>query len=556
MAAVTRETVEHPLQPGGSFGLPDVTTDSVTTNPLDPGGGNTITEVIQALGAQYYWRLSESNPGPFANSGTDSTQLVKRASISDIYSRAWGPTRGEPREFAVWQTSDQSVLTFSGGGGIAASGWTTGAFHLWIFMADIVDNTENFVMSQTMQNNSGLHGSLVVSNTGVLTFEVTSNDNPRIFASTAAGTIQPMQWYQIVGVQRGDGTGLHIYVDGVDATSTSGTAGSATVDSFFDDILGGFTGPVFGVGTQFTTFPSSGPSRKGVALPAVFRNISLSDADVLTLFNAVNRSGTPEDYMEVFESLLVDQDLRYWWNGIMDGSGNQRAFDLGYEDLNGNFQLSGSGMFTAPSSPNNLVSDGPNTAYDVYESVYGSNNPTLFTLTGDFRGGDSATAGTINAWVSINSIAAGERIFFAPGQNAVTRGLEMGVDGARLFCRVFNPSPTNLLQRIVSVTGPLLVAGGTVYMLTATQDGSQLRIYIDGVEVTGSDVDETIAGTATAGSWMSFIGSPAAWAPRWGGIAGSQSVDNWSPNGLRTFAFSQKALTPVQVAELYAAGEP
>ena len=148
---------------------------------------------------------------------------------------------------------------------------------------------------------------------------------------SAAGAIVPGTPYVLMGVQRADATGMHIFINGVDATVSATQGGGAGVDDYIDQIQSGFTASDLAVGAAPNTFGGAG---NVTGTPGVWVNTALTDQQIADLFTATGGlEQTPSDYFETLAKVCANEYRNYigGWNLPLPGT---RALQLG-NDIGG-----------------------------------------------------------------------------------------------------------------------------------------------------------------------------------------------------------------------------
>ena len=540
--------------------------DLIYTFTAENPGENEGESAVFSLNPSHYWPMRE-RIGPVWRDLAGLTPLDLSAQVGQAFNdynvALPGPTRGSPREPCCWfaRSGERYAINTTG---VAVNGWTTGVISMWVWCNEIITQAETTFYAQQSNNNSGLWGGLGVTSAGVPFAEVTWNNNPRIRRDAVGGTdINDGKWHHLCCIQRADGMGLRLFVDGVDVSGAQTLAGIATTDSWFDDV---FTSP----SNQDITIPGLDGfqhRRTAVAQVSVWRNRVITDSDVLAIFNATNKAALqdPVDYMDAVQKLVIDPaplSFKYWLFSGQQNDGDMIP-DQGYIE-NASFDdfSRQSGFQTAPSGVGEVAAY-PISGYNARRAFnYGSNEPTLFTGLGDFRSRTPANddTATINIWCKVNDIGIvpqTQRLYFGLGQTT-QRFVNCGIEADRLFCEVSFNSGVDSYRRQVDVLAAqqFRVQVGNWYMLTVTQrsDGTGFHLYVNGVLVTDSDATDVFSGAGGLDYWLRDIGGESQWNLRIGGRQGSQSIDNFEPNLLSEWIYTENPLSDADVLALYNAG--
>ncbi len=498
---------------------------------------NTWEATLSALAPDHDWKIDEAS-GTFADQGSPGGFTMSEDESGSMWRQGAGMIRGTPREYALWTSSDadEPRLTHgAGSGGIVASGITTGT---WGIIAMVLDDTEAsaVLLAQTYDTDTrGLWIEIDVS-TGVVTFNL-QNFNGVNTGSSAAGVIELGKPYFICGVQRADGNGMRIYVNGVDETDSQTSSGPYTADTFLDGMFGGASEEYLTINGRAQ---GSDSSRMCLQRPFIFNNTALSDANILALYNAANLDGSPTDYYETLHDLMEQTQWYSWiggWVTLANGGVERMPVGphIGAEE-------SGASGFQTPPSALNVSDSSVVSAYPGWRQEFGSNDP-VFAEAGGTNIDSAATTGTINVMILLDVAAdTVEYPMFAVGDanndSFVQFGLVGSTFGASVKFRVENFA--SFFQR---VGDDFYTPSGQFMMITAVQIAGGLNLYVDGEAVTGTDSSNVFDDTA----WFSDLINTSK--SRWGGSP--TGADNFSTNDMLQLLVMEKALSAAEVSELW-----
>ncbi len=503
---------------------------------------NTALATLQALNPDHYWQLDESS-GSFVDSG-DVGGFDFSTVDADTYREGPGIPNGLPAVNAMWGGGfEQSTPNIYNGSTSWAVGTSTIVIGAWIRL--LADNSAGIILGDNL-NNAGIWSGLWIDDNRALLMTSRGNsDSVKIEAKSADGAIAVGVAYFVCGVQRGDGNGLRIYINGVDVTDTQSNVG-VTVDAWDNETKNGAWTPTrIGIRNQRSYASGTPPGAYQVSLPFLFIDSVISDAQILSLATAGNISGSFQDYADAVFATIgnFETEVYYWF--LMARTTTAGTDPLGTPRnklMNVAFPVARYAEDTDIVSP-----------FNYEKAVYAATSDTMADGSGtNLIDVDTPSVGTINVIVKVITALNGTSyLVFSWGSGGVGgQNVDVGVDGSALgysiFIDIYTGGGTNRYQlREVARFFP----GTDVHMFTFVQDGTALKMYIDG-EL--ENPTPTQAGVFDATSWFDDV-EPSTTNPvtRWGGVAGSATVEPWTPNELIDTFVTEKALSADEVKAIW-----
>jgi len=353
-----------------------------------------------------------------------------------------------------------------------------------------IRNTSNGLMPYLLsaQNNSGTKFRFLINQSSDNTYKIIySNDD--IVANT---------WYHVVGIA--DGSNIKMYVNGFLQTDQTAYDGTITSPTQNFNIGRQPSNPLYYLGGQLSNI-------------SVF-NTGLQESDVETLYN----NGAPGD--------ISSLSPLGWWklNGIEDilNGSSWTIKDYGSGSNNG----TSVGIMTSA----NLVQSNLNstTPYSNYSIKF--NGSTQYFGDGDLNGGvfNGATSLSISQWMTIDpgeTTSIGAANWEGSGKYQYLTRWRSASGGFDFYLRV---SAVSTFARFTTTITP-----GAWYHVVGTWDGSNTRIYVNGVAGTPM----TAAGTLDVSTGENFIG---------------KYLNNRADGLMSNFAYwYNKELTQQEVLEVY-----
>jgi len=292
---------------------------------------------------------------------------------------------------------------------------------------------------------------LIVDTAGTLYLTKTGTAN--ICSNLSAQNMVPNRWYHIA-VTKATST-FHIYIDGVESTSSIGNqtiAGTASSLNIGRLVAG--TSYLAGAIDEVALFPTA-----------------LSAVRVTALYRAsVGRKVTTHKLCDYYSEVRTDAPTGYWRLGETSGTAAADSSGNGLSGVYQNTPTLGATGALSGSSAKSVTLNGT----DEYITV---------ADTGVLDLGTDTLALEILAY--FDSVAAGVDPLFDKG----TAGYYLYRSGTSL---VFAKKGTGDI-----VASSVALSAGAWYHIAVTKSGaSSTKMYLNGVDVTGSVTDRTIAGTA------------------------------------------------------------
>ena len=508
---------------------------------LVPPVGNQVYEAL--ADADHFWDFKdfttpEFEDVTFTDGGTSSSPVDIRGGTSNSpATNVPGPTRGTPFEPAAAFNESTSVedvnVNF-----IANS--ATGAWGLWIKPIQSMATYSGLrypLMVQRHVNNSGLSVGFAINPDGSLQGWVDSNAN-QVFYNTASGLITPGEWNHIVFNQPGDAGGCKFYVNGAVVTTTPTTGGTGSLDDWTDRLYADF-----GAATDFSLITYKHVSG-GTIMPChVFApfvyETGLTATKIQEIYDATNITGDPEDV----RTWIIDNiGLDYHWSMSFSHTSNY-CTDFGKHQVK--MQSSGTvAQYTGPWTDTDI-----NHFHNNAQIFSGSGNPTFFPNGNpNMDAVITDTVGSWGAWVKTPASLTTARRFIGAGANYLAQtGLGM-TSGGKFYGTVQRSSGN---AHTLTASG-ITLSADTWYFVVLTQDGSSMKLYIDGAQVTGGDLTTSTTGTGTVTDWHNDVPGWTSDSPiRISGAAGSSSIENWSDGAIGDFFYHSSALTATQISNMH-----
>lgn len=518
--------------------------------PTVPFVPNEWNSTLSALGPHHWWMLDETSGDALDTGATAGLDMIESSGTDNRWRLAPGPIRGQPREYALW--GSQSL----GGGlkrvinGLFSTGFSTGGFgavvHVWS-----TNDKISYIIQQIYDSNTNDLLELTVELDGAFQMRVGTIGTDSLTARTAAGLAIDGTSFVVMGVQRGDGTGIRLYVDGVDVTDSNVTDGAGTLDSFPDDVLTGASASTLSISTN----NGAGTAFAGALIsnPFIFVNSVPNDSQILALSNsAIIDETNLSDYFEtVF--FQAQQNNIFWvpgWN--MNANKDMAVIQLDAVES----EIFASSSFTNDSTLNNLESGGVGrqiiSQFNNYFSKFAANPGNSNIQSTKIA---ATSVGTFNFVGHISGIdSSGFNIIFNYGE-----GRDVGTSfdnvyfylagsafGYKWAFRLQRQSPSDFFQ---ALAGSFVIPDAdAITMFTVVQDGTGVLFYVDGLPV---NTDDTSSGsTFDNTSWLADVDAlTSITGVTLGGAAqGFQSTSNFEPNEMRDVQMLDRALTAAEIA--------
>ncbi|MGI9251916.1 MAG: LamG-like jellyroll fold domain-containing protein, partial [Pseudohongiellaceae bacterium] len=528
---------------------------------------NTYQATLDALLPDHTWRLDELTRGAtYVDTGDTGGFDLNVTALGQEAPRGFPSVgiRGTPAVYGSW------IGRSIGGGPYRESGptdvgWLTGVFNVWITPMDMSSIT--YTLGVFWSNNPDVGLYFQIDTNGVLRFQCrfvgTRQNNA---SSTAAGVITEGRPHMLTVVQRGDGNGPQLYVNGAPIATTNSFNGTGiTLDSWADDVIN------LGVSTDISTNgrgTSGGPGDIEpaiVAQPSIWINSTISDAQIAALYASANDN--TNNFSDILEWIILGlhnetevQDdlirlLPVWGTPSPAGPGQQVDIGPG-SPLGDGLQTSGIGS-NVPGNMN-AAEVSKVSIFESYQFLFdaadGAGNNTIFSIGSNTGWETSDTVGSVTVALKINGAGLDSKVFWAYGTSA-SNGIEVD-----LVSTIAPPTyRVRLIAResaVVTYTvfsdflgGEFSIApSDELLFVTIVQpgDGGGPQIYINGSNRTG-----LVTVSTNEDIWCADYTSSANL--RIGGEQGSATVDPLEPNGVAMVMETRKVLTDTDALELYQA---
>lgn len=523
------------------------------TSPTPPLVVNSWNSTITGLGVHHLWKLNETTGDALDTGATGGLSLIESSGSENRWRLAPGPIRGQPREYALWGSQSVGGALKRTSSGLAGTGFSTGGIGAVIYVYStnakityIVQQIYDSTLDHKLELTVELDGSfqMIVENNGVTN---------RLIAKTATGLAVDGTAYVVMGFQRADGTGLRIYVDGIDVTASNVITGTATLDSFPNDLLVGQSASTLSINTNNGAATAQGGSI--ISNPFVFVNSVPTDTQITSLAaSAIIDTTQLSDYFETVFS-LSEQAALFWVPGWVMNA-NDDMMEVGLNQLEANVQSASA--FTGGSSLNNIEDGGVgdqiisqfNNYYSKFGTSPGNSAFNSFLL-------NTSTVGTFNFIGRIGG-------FDVSGFNTIFNYANGGNPGGSFTAAFFHIVGAAAGYKFVfrlqlaggdffqAVSGSFIVPEPEqITMFTVVQDGTGVLFYIDGVTVI---TDETSSGTTfDANDWTAAVDAQTGITASaiGGGSDGDNSQSNFEPNEVHDVFMLDKVLSSAQVATLW-----
>ena len=520
--------------------------------PIAPSGNGLAAALAQFA---HYWAFEDGTTHEFE----DATFTDSGVSASPIYlrgpnaSNSWstnlpGITRGSPWESSIWAPGAVALGNTTAATVNQIATATTGGWGMWIRPTGLSDATGPMgLFYSDWSSNQGLSMGVRVYGDGTVEAYVDSNTNQH-YVYTGTGKVIDEAWNFVYVQQAADGTGLQIWVNGVDEAVTITNAGTGSNDYWVADMYSAWGTPTrFQIGSSLMPAVTLGGSVRGfdghISSAFMLENETLTGSEIIAL-------GT-----SAIGASLDASDVRNW---ILDNIDPYWYVNMSCATTNGDLAYWAASPLVIRESTAATPTVGPWTDTDInhfHNGAYSFGGSTSYTIfpTSGADGPLTHTAGTWGFWVRTPSVMTSQKQFnwYASG---FTNTCNLGVNSSGKFFFNLTSNSTNTFT--MTVTGHTPVAS-TWYFVCVTQDGSGVRFYIDGVEYTGGDLTTGSGGSGVdTTSWhnnFSVKTSANSW--RISGYGGSSSTFAYGDGAVADFFYHDSALTSTQIANIQAATE-
>lgn len=461
-------------------------------NSLVGGFKNVLVNYLSQLGATCVWRFDDGIYGPFVSS-PGGMSLEPVGADGDVAGLLPGPCRGKDFLYAVAR-NEESGGVLQATTGAPSWGASTGAIGGCF---KVVDNGSDM----TAFRMTGLLGDVRIvftSTTRDIRVEVRRDGSNNYALSTNTGDAWEFnEWLFVVCVQRADGTGLHIFVNGREITTTTGSpVGTATVDSW-TDYLGSASGAYLLEGSGA---PGAVNSGFAASVPFFFDGSAPTDAQIVQLkeYCQFNLNGIT----------LADKALRWvgspdYWLTASSVQENSGAY------LPPLFRSAGNDRRVQEVSMTSAMRNQPATGVPSLGSTVCWDTRTGDAILRSAAGASFTTASTGIVLVTFSpGSVSGRRTLWSIGDASTSPGpcyLEVGTEGAQAVMRFQAPNG-DFFQRVWS--GITLVADEWYTAVFMQTGAAGARCFIQGQQLT--QVSDTSSGTTfNSQSWTADVAAAA-----------------------------------------------
>lgn len=397
--------------------------------------------IILADNPTAYYRLGEfwsnAGAGP-AKTLDESSNWYDGTPTGNVAGTSW--KWGQPGAL----TSAYKSMLFNGTTGYisaATSGLPSGPVH-WSIEAWGYTTNAASVSSQTLvafgTNGASQMAALQFKNTGAGCF-AQLNINGTV-AAGSVGSIQSYIWYHLVGTY--DGTNITLYVNGAQSAQTAASPG--IILSFCS------IGSINGASDWFI----------GKVDEAAIYSTPLTLSQIS---NHYNRGTTTDSIISYPSTVLADTPLTYWRLEETSGTSAKDQGSLGNNGtLHGGVTLAQTGA----------VANDPNDSF-LFDGASG-----YIALPASWKPA-GVTALSVECWVNMTALTAATfpRLVASDLPQTTHNGYDLGVNGTTgaIFWNVGNGTT------YATNTNATIAAANAWHHVVGTWDGSNLRVYLDGV---------------------------------------------------------------------------
>jgi hypothetical protein len=513
---------------------------------------------IATLAPDHYWKLDEVSGDYIDTGGTAGLDLSEFAAGHPWREAPALSIRGTPRQYGLWQNTIVQTCAVRTATGLPVIGHVTGTFVAMVYNYGQV--VVSYPLLQTFINNASFFCGFIINTNGSVDFRCAAGGGVFNSGISAAGAIATGAPHLLVGVQRGDATGMHMYIDGVDATSSATQGGGAVADDYISVIELGQTPSDLSLGGVPNASPAlGGAGATNIIGPSgIWVNTALTDQQILDLFNAINGfDQTPSDWYECVEDIVAGE-FRYWIPGWTTPiTGGSRSIGIFNDALVADPPIPTATIRVSPSEVNVADSGGKDeqrvSPYAGYHTLYGPGGaseggftapaPLRVDAASDFTGSANFLIKVSSAPVGISKMMLNFGVFANQGIQWKIVG---GILGWSMILRM-EGTGTDFWQGAGFIN---TFPDTDVHMLTFVQDGTGVEFYLDGNSVIvvpsfmGVSVDDT--------SWIStIIALNAASILSMGFLVGGPSLENFEPNEIHDVLITRKVMSSTEVSKLW-----
>ena len=486
---------------------------------------NTFAAKLAALNPDHSWPMDEASGSFVDEFGSVNLGTSFGNQSNGFWRQAPGVIRGTPREYGIWTQgraySPSGVASPTTGSNLTsfdADGWVTGCIAcagvLW------ADYEQLPIFALNYNSLSASFIQLRINTDRSITLECTDGVGNTMEASTPAATVVLGEPYVIVAQQTG--SGVEIYYNAVSQTITYDLSGDGTQNSWADDLLHIGATPYACTRLSINrrnNEPTTQTTHAIIQRPTVWINSTLAASEVEELHESAQLGGVIADIYDAFIDLSKDdtdtlklRNLSAAWSpspvstgGSIDPlpaaglPGTGSAYTATGTELGDNANLN--------EAEADVISD-----FAQYRVDFGSvsNAVEQQIQVGEFGG-----LATPNWWDAAND-SEGAIIFIGRRTNGVTQGTTKPLytyntgNGAQLKFQLVNTLGTYQIRLTLTdensdtltVTGNSTIQGNDLFVAIATQEGDEIRLYVNGEQLT-----TTTTGAAPTSSWISDLGT-------------------------------------------------
>lgn len=405
-----------------------------------------------------------------------------------------------------------SVFDFDGGDDIItiANGSTIArqqniSYSLWVNTTDLT--ATQYIVGNSDSSNKGTSIFIV---SGALVFQMGDNSNDSYFNSRVSSLstyVNADEWFHVAASW--DGTDSKIYINGIERNSWTPSQ-PYTISGWSSNFI---------IGRRADTASSF---FEGKLSNIAFWDSGLTAPQITTIYN----NGSPGD--------ISSLSPISWWK--LNAQDTFDGTNWTIIDSSGSNNGTSAGMTSA-----NLVQS------DLYRETPYSNYSIKFDGTdyfADTGGGffDSATSVSISCWMKMEDISAGRPVISNWGASAsdrqyLIRWADNTGNGFQFY--FYGPNGATSGDFVLAESASTVtVVTDRWYNVVGTWDGSNIRIYVDGVE-RGSEASSGSVQSVTSANWI-----------------GRYSTTYMDGNLSNIALWKNTALTQAQITEIYNAGIP
>ncbi len=422
---------------------------------------------------------------------------------------------------------------------------SVGGFGIWVRFDDFDDHIDPAAMFGHIHDNSAVVYFMQVNTDGKIEGGIDNGSNHNWVTTDSSHFSNDHVWHFVYMQQKGDSNGISIFVDGVSVAVTTTLAGTADNNTWVDDLY------VANDPTELKLFNHGGGHgsqdsqwRGNIALPFFLVGNTMTDAQVLEIYDSAELGGETKDVRE----WIMDNIDPLFYVTASSATTSHRLSDLGRRGVSLQVGSAEAANVVTGGFTNTSINHYHNGAwkFDVgfFETISPASSDTGHDVPLD------NTQGTWTFWIRTPGDFSTDRNFNSYGTNS-SNWFRHGHDASGQFQHQIYIDGTGNFYLQVCDGNALSI--NTFYMLTVTQTGSAIKMYINADLQSGADITESTAGTGVdETSWHNdFLGPTNAGAWRISGSASGSSIDNWEDGRIADILYHEIALTDQQVTDMY-----